>query len=224
LGKTSALRFENVKFFKKPALYALKTLNFKLTLPSLAHYHKTSQNAPRTNLVHLVMPSFSSALMHVTLFFSYMLLYIGTVSMYLIMFPLDPFIVLQCFSLRFPFSVLAPLPSFQKDDVFCMRTSFYRAVVHLNCPPFTKQWYQNALVLYSNNTVHFNMPSFHRAMVLVHLNMPSFHRAMVHLHMPSFRPQHTLLLNGTSQHALISISACLLLHKQWHISTCPPFT
>jgi hypothetical protein len=35
LGKTSALRFENVKFFKKPALYALKTLNFKLTLPSL---------------------------------------------------------------------------------------------------------------------------------------------------------------------------------------------
>jgi hypothetical protein len=36
LGKTSALRFENVKFFKKPALYALKTLNFKLTLPSLA--------------------------------------------------------------------------------------------------------------------------------------------------------------------------------------------
>jgi hypothetical protein len=37
LGKTSALRFENVKFFKKPALYALKTLNFKLTLPSLAY-------------------------------------------------------------------------------------------------------------------------------------------------------------------------------------------
>jgi hypothetical protein len=36
LGKTSALRFENVKFLKKPALYALKTLNFKLTLPSLA--------------------------------------------------------------------------------------------------------------------------------------------------------------------------------------------
>jgi hypothetical protein len=35
LGKTSALRFENVKFFKKPALYALKTLNFKLPLPSL---------------------------------------------------------------------------------------------------------------------------------------------------------------------------------------------
>jgi hypothetical protein len=37
LGKTSALRFENVKFFKKPALYALKTLNFKLTLPSLGY-------------------------------------------------------------------------------------------------------------------------------------------------------------------------------------------
>jgi hypothetical protein len=37
LGKTSALRFENVKFFKKPALYALKTLNFKLTLPSLVY-------------------------------------------------------------------------------------------------------------------------------------------------------------------------------------------
>jgi hypothetical protein len=35
LGKTIALRFENVKFFKKPAIYALKTLNFKLTLPSL---------------------------------------------------------------------------------------------------------------------------------------------------------------------------------------------
>jgi hypothetical protein len=35
LGKTIALRFKNVKFFKKPALYALKTLNFKLTLPSL---------------------------------------------------------------------------------------------------------------------------------------------------------------------------------------------
>jgi hypothetical protein len=37
LGKTIALRFENDRFFKKPALYALKTLNFKLTLPSLAH-------------------------------------------------------------------------------------------------------------------------------------------------------------------------------------------
>jgi hypothetical protein len=36
LGKTIALHFENVKFFKKPELYALKTLNFKLTLPSLA--------------------------------------------------------------------------------------------------------------------------------------------------------------------------------------------
>ncbi len=35
-GKTIALRFKNVKIFKKPALYALKTLNFKLTLPSLA--------------------------------------------------------------------------------------------------------------------------------------------------------------------------------------------
>jgi hypothetical protein len=37
LGKTIALRFEIVRFLKKPALYALKTLNFKLTLPSLAH-------------------------------------------------------------------------------------------------------------------------------------------------------------------------------------------
>jgi hypothetical protein len=36
LGKTIALRFKNVKFLKKPALYALKTLNFKLTLSSLA--------------------------------------------------------------------------------------------------------------------------------------------------------------------------------------------
>jgi hypothetical protein len=42
LGKTSALRFENVKFFKKPALYALKTLNFKLTLPSLAYHSATA--------------------------------------------------------------------------------------------------------------------------------------------------------------------------------------
>jgi hypothetical protein len=37
LGKTIALRFEIVRFLKKPALYALKTLNFKLTLPSLAN-------------------------------------------------------------------------------------------------------------------------------------------------------------------------------------------
>jgi hypothetical protein len=36
-GKTIALRFEIVRFLKKPALYALKTLNIKLTLPSLAH-------------------------------------------------------------------------------------------------------------------------------------------------------------------------------------------
>jgi hypothetical protein len=36
MGKTIALRFEIVRFKKKPALYALKTLNFKLTLPSLA--------------------------------------------------------------------------------------------------------------------------------------------------------------------------------------------
>jgi hypothetical protein len=38
LGKTIALRFEIVRFLKKPALYALKTLNFKLTLPSLANF------------------------------------------------------------------------------------------------------------------------------------------------------------------------------------------
>jgi hypothetical protein len=37
LGKAIALRFEIVRFLKKPALYALKTLNFKLTLPSLAY-------------------------------------------------------------------------------------------------------------------------------------------------------------------------------------------
>jgi hypothetical protein len=43
LGKTSALRFENIKFFKKPALYALKTLNFKLTLPSLAYQQQHIQ-------------------------------------------------------------------------------------------------------------------------------------------------------------------------------------
>jgi hypothetical protein len=39
LGKTIALRFEIVRFLKKPALYALKTLNFKLTLPSLDDEH-----------------------------------------------------------------------------------------------------------------------------------------------------------------------------------------
>jgi hypothetical protein len=36
MGKTIALRFENISFQKKPSLYALKTLNLKLTLPSLA--------------------------------------------------------------------------------------------------------------------------------------------------------------------------------------------
>jgi hypothetical protein len=41
LGKTIALRFEIVRFLKKPALYALKTLNFKLTLPSLGELHAT---------------------------------------------------------------------------------------------------------------------------------------------------------------------------------------
>jgi hypothetical protein len=41
LGKTIALRFETVRFLKKPALYALKTLNFKLTLPSLANTQKS---------------------------------------------------------------------------------------------------------------------------------------------------------------------------------------
>jgi hypothetical protein len=40
MGKTIALRFENVSFRKKPSLYALKTLNLKLTLPSLGDmYH-----------------------------------------------------------------------------------------------------------------------------------------------------------------------------------------
>jgi hypothetical protein len=34
--KTNALRFVSVNFLKKPSLYALKTLNLKLTLPSLA--------------------------------------------------------------------------------------------------------------------------------------------------------------------------------------------
>jgi hypothetical protein len=36
MRKTIALRFVNVSFFNKPSLYALKTLNLKLTLPSLA--------------------------------------------------------------------------------------------------------------------------------------------------------------------------------------------
>jgi hypothetical protein len=35
MGKIIALHFENVSFLKKPSLYALKTLNLKLTLPSL---------------------------------------------------------------------------------------------------------------------------------------------------------------------------------------------
>jgi len=45
LGKTIALRFEIVRFLKKPALYALKTLNFKLTLPSLAVKLSGSSNS-----------------------------------------------------------------------------------------------------------------------------------------------------------------------------------
>jgi hypothetical protein len=36
MEKTIALRFVNVNFMKNPSLYALKTLNLKLTLPSLA--------------------------------------------------------------------------------------------------------------------------------------------------------------------------------------------
>jgi hypothetical protein len=35
MGKTIALRFENASFRKKPSVYALKTLNLKITLPSL---------------------------------------------------------------------------------------------------------------------------------------------------------------------------------------------
>jgi len=35
LRKFNVIRFDNVRFFKKPSLYALKTLNFKLTLSSL---------------------------------------------------------------------------------------------------------------------------------------------------------------------------------------------
>jgi hypothetical protein len=46
LGKTIALRFEIVRFLKKPALYALKTLNFKLTLPSLGHNHTARIPSP----------------------------------------------------------------------------------------------------------------------------------------------------------------------------------
>ncbi len=152
------------------------------------------------------------------------------------------FIVLQCPSLRFPFSVLAPLPSFQKDDVYCMRPFFHRAVVHLNMPffhramipvhlnkssfyramvpyiatwpPFTEQWYISTCPYFN-----LSIPSFYRAMV--HLNMPSFH-GKVHLNMPSFHSKVHLnmpsfyITNGTSQHAL--------LLKHWYISTCPPFT
>jgi hypothetical protein len=35
LRKYNTIRFEKARFWEKPALYALKTLNFKLTLPSL---------------------------------------------------------------------------------------------------------------------------------------------------------------------------------------------
>jgi hypothetical protein len=43
MGKTIALRFENLSFRKKPSLYALKTLNLKLTLPSLGPMKRLDQ-------------------------------------------------------------------------------------------------------------------------------------------------------------------------------------
>jgi hypothetical protein len=49
MEKTNALRFVNVNFLKKPALYALKTLNLKLTLPSLEQEapHRMVKRLPR---------------------------------------------------------------------------------------------------------------------------------------------------------------------------------
>jgi hypothetical protein len=45
LGKTIALRFEIIRFLKKPALYALKLLNFKLTLPSLDYVEEQKEES-----------------------------------------------------------------------------------------------------------------------------------------------------------------------------------
>jgi hypothetical protein len=52
MKKTIALRFVNVRFLKKPSLYALKTLNLKLTLPSLA-YENPLVRGHVTGLEHL---------------------------------------------------------------------------------------------------------------------------------------------------------------------------
>jgi hypothetical protein len=42
MEKTNALRFVNINFLKKPSLYVLKTLNLKLTLPSLGKNYSTA--------------------------------------------------------------------------------------------------------------------------------------------------------------------------------------
>jgi hypothetical protein len=59
LGKTIALRFEIVRFLKKPALYALKTLNFKLTLPSLVYNWGKHQEhlLPPSNVTDTIVPA-----------------------------------------------------------------------------------------------------------------------------------------------------------------------
>ncbi len=49
MKKTIALRIENVSFCEKPSLYALKTLNFKLTLPSLG-FGGCTVNTQRTEV------------------------------------------------------------------------------------------------------------------------------------------------------------------------------
>ncbi len=116
------------------------------TMSKGSHYHKTSQNAPRTNLIHLVMPSFSSALMHITMFFSYMLLCIGTVPSLHVLF--------HCLSLRFhsqcshpclPFRKMTCITSGPPFPSYC--TSQHALLLHSNgtyistCPHFTDQWY-----------------------------------------------------------------------------------
>jgi hypothetical protein len=96
LGKTIALRFEIVRFLKKPALYALKTLNFKLTLPSLAvlpSYLSDIRNFVLSDVEFLWAPSVFSAF------------YITTTYCKLVMQPFGAKRMLQYCLLHFLFTV-----------------------------------------------------------------------------------------------------------------------
>jgi hypothetical protein len=57
MGKTIALRYENVSFRKKPLLYALKTLNLKLTLPSLGNYKQGLKTTFNVGILRPKVPS-----------------------------------------------------------------------------------------------------------------------------------------------------------------------